>query len=226
MWLLVDYPERIGNLAFPGSYCPSCNKALSAIHLIPLVSYIVQRGRCTHCDHRISWRYPVVEILGGVAVIIALNSFGLTINAGAAAIYFWFLITLGFIDHETGYLPNALTLPLVGLGLVANAVTVFVPFMDALIGAVAGYGAFWAISTIFKKIRGIDGLGLGDAKLLAAIGAWTGWQMLSPTVFAGSVIALVGIGLVALRGEQIGRTTQMPFGPALAIAGAGALLFR
>lgn len=224
IWGLVDDHSRTGNLAFPGSYCPACKTPLRAQQLIPLVSYASLGGKCASCEAKISLRYPIVEMLGAFSCVIAVIAFGISWAGGAAMVYFWFLVALAAIDHETRYLPDALTLTLIGLGIIANGFGLFTSLTHATIGAIAGYCFFWLVAFTFRKLRGIDGLGLGDAKLLAAIGAWTGWQLLSPTILAASLLAL-GTTLIAnIAGNNIDRNTHIPFGPALAFAGVAALL--
>lgn len=220
MWKLVDDDSRRGDLTRPRSYCPTCGKQLKAHHLIPLISYLVQGGKCTACASPISIRYPLVESLAALAGALAVFIGGAPAAAVAAALFFWMLIALAVIDLETGYLPDALTLPLLVLGLAANGAGLFTPFNNALIGAVAGFSAFWLIGAAFKRLRRIDGLGLGDAKLLAALGAWVGWQALAPIVFIAALTALIGVSAAKLAGNSISRETPLPFGPALAAAGA------
>ena len=224
LWKLVDDEARTGNLAFPSSYCPACKEPIRAHQLIPLFSYIALGGKCANCAAPISFRYPVVEIMGAAAGVIAAAHWGVTGAAFAAAIFFWALIALAAIDLETGYLPDAITLPLIAAGLIANGFGIFTPFSNALIGATIGYLAFAGIALAFKKLRGIEGLGLGDAKLLAAIGAWLGWASLAPVVLLAALVALLGIGVANFRGAKIGAQTPSPFGPALAAAAAIALI--
>lgn len=220
MWGLVDGPNR-GDLVAPRSYCPKCETPLAAMNLIPLLSYFAQRGRCARCGAQISARYPIVEAMGGASALLAVLLFGLSPAALAAAIFGFALIALAFIDAETGYLPDAITLPLMGAGLAANAASNFAPFLDALIGAAAGFVLFWMIGEIYARIRKRDGLGLGDAKLLAAVGAWTGWQMLPVVVFAAALGTLAFIAL--RRGAK--PDDAIPFGPGLCAAGFLALFF-
>ena len=221
IWGLIESATgRSGGLVGPRSYCPSCRKTLKAAHLVPVVSYLLQRGRCAYCDAAIASRYPAVEIAGAGAAALALAVFGITPAALAAACFFWLLIPLAVIDWELQYLPDALTAPLIGLGLFVNALSLFVPFSDALIGAIAGYAALAGVAWTFKKLRGKDGLGLGDAKLLAGLGAWCGWASLAPIVFIASLSTLLLIGALHLAGQAVDRETPIPFGPALAVAGA------
>jgi leader peptidase (prepilin peptidase) / N-methyltransferase len=223
MWKLIDGPHR-GDLVAPRSSCPQCGARIRNRDLVPIVSYIMLRGRCAACGAPIPLRYPLVEIMGAAAALIALYLFGLTAAAALAFVFLLFLIALGVIDHETGYLPDALTLPLAALGLLVNIAALFAPFADALLGAAIGYGAFRLVDLAFTRLRGYEGLGQGDAKLLAAIGAWLGWAALPPVVFLAALLALAGVAAAALGGVKVGRETPVPFGPALAGAGAAAMI--
>jgi leader peptidase (prepilin peptidase)/N-methyltransferase len=224
LWDLVDGDFR-GGLASPRSYCPACRAPIPAHRMIPLVSFALLRGRCAACGAKISGRYPVVELLGGAVAVASILVFGMTAAALAAAVAGWALIALAFIDLETGYLPDAITLPLAAVGLAANAAGAFVPFSDAAIGAVAGYAMFRGVDVLYKAMRGREGLGQGDAKLLAAIGAWSGWMMLPVVVFAGALATLAAIGIARLRGRKTQMEQPIPFGPGLCAAGFLALLF-
>jgi leader peptidase (prepilin peptidase)/N-methyltransferase len=215
------------NLIVPRSQCPACGHRISALENIPVLSFVFLRGRCSACRAPISARYPLVELITGALTVAAVLRFGgLTPAAGAACLLLWALVALTFIDFDTQLLPDNITLPLVWAGLLAN-VAGFVPgvsLRDAVIGAVAGYVALWSVYWLFKLIRGKEGMGYGDFKLLAALGAWLGWQMLPLIVLLSSVVgAIIGIGLVVFKG----RDHQIPlaFGPYLAIAGAIALFF-
>jgi leader peptidase (prepilin peptidase)/N-methyltransferase len=220
MWGLVDAPPR-GDLVAPRSYCPACKAPLAFWNLVPLASYFLQRGRCAACGAPIAARYPIVEVLGGAGAIIALLAYGWTVSALLAAVFAMALIALAFIDLETGYLPDAITLPLIALGLAVNFFGVFVPPAGAVIGAAAAFIAFWAIGAAYQRLRGRDGLGLGDAKLLAAIGAWTGWTLLPFVIFIAAALTLA---FAALRG--LARSdAALPFGPGLCAAGFIALFF-
>ncbi|MFN3960109.1 MAG: prepilin peptidase [Parvularculaceae bacterium] len=220
MWGLVDAPPR-GDLVAPRSYCPACKAPLAFWNLVPLASYFLQRGRCAACGAPIAVRYPLVELLAGVTAIIALILFGWTLSALLAAVFAMALIALAFIDLETGYLPDAITLPLIALGLSANFFGVFVTPAGAVIGAAAGFFVFWAIGAAYNQLRGRDGLGLGDAKLLAAIGAWTGWTLLPLVIF---IAAAMTLAFAALRGLAT-SDKALPFGPGLCAAGFIALFF-
>ena len=221
-------PAAAYNLVVPRSRCPSCGHKIGAMENIPVVSYLFLRGRCLACKAEISARYPIVEMLTALLTIAAIWRFGApSIATGlAACVLLWALIALTFIDFDTQLLPDNLTLPLLWAGLLANVCGLIptVSLRDAIIGAIAGYLCLWAIYWLFKLIRGKEGMGYGDFKLLAALGAWLGWQMLPLIVLLSSVVgAAIGISLVAFKG----RDHQIPlaFGPYLAIAGAIALFF-
>lgn len=219
LWRLVDVAEPRGGLAHPRSYCPSCRKTLSPFELIPVFSFLISGGRCRSCRARISWRYPAIELAGAGAALASVFLFGVTVSAGLFALFAWTAIALAAIDLETGYLPDALTLPLIAIGIGANITGRFSPTIDALIGAVVGCGVFYIVSVTFKRVRNVEGLGLGDAKLLAAIGAWGGWIVLAPTVFLAALATLIGAALARVFGIGVERNTELPFGPALALAG-------
>jgi leader peptidase (prepilin peptidase)/N-methyltransferase len=215
------------NLVVPRSQCPACGHRISALENIPVLSFLVLRGRCSACQAAISPRYPAVELITGGLTAAAVLRFGFTPAGLAACVLLWSLIALTFIDFDTQLLPDNITLPLAWAGLLANVAGLAptgVSLRDAVIGAVAGYLALWSVYWLFKLIRGKEGMGYGDFKLLAALGAWLGWQMLPLIVLLSSVVgAAIGIGLVVFKG----RDHQIPlaFGPYLAIAGAIALFF-
>jgi len=214
------------NLVTPRSQCPSCGHPISALENVPVLSYLVLRGRCSACKAWISARYPLVELLTGALTVAAALRFQGVPAIAAASLLLWTLVALTFIDFDTQLLPDSVTLPLLWAGLIVNAAGILpgVTLRDAVIGAVAGYLALWIVYWLFKLIRGKEGMGYGDFKLLAALGAWMGWQLLLPIVLLSSLVgAAVGIGLVVFKG----RDHQIPlaFGPFLAIAGAIALFF-
>jgi leader peptidase (prepilin peptidase) / N-methyltransferase len=212
------------NLVVPRSACPSCGHRITALENIPVVSWLALRGRCSACRARISIRYPIVEIVGGLLAAAAVAAFGLTATGIAACVFLWTLLALALIDADTQYLPDDLTLPLLWAGLIANLWGLFTPLSSAVIGAVAGYLSLWTVYWLFKLIRGKEGMGYGDFKLLAALGAWLGWKMLPLIILLSSVAgAAIGLGLIAFRGRD--HTTPLPFGPYLALAGAIALFF-
>jgi leader peptidase (prepilin peptidase)/N-methyltransferase len=220
----VDAPAF--NLVVPRSQCPSCGHRIGPLENIPVVSYLALRGHCLACRAPISARYPIVELLAGVLTVVAIVRFGVTPTALAACVFLWMLLALTLIDFDTQLLPDNLTLPLLWAGLLANILGAapIASLRDAVIGAIAGYLTLWIIYWLFRLIRGKEGMGYGDFKLLAALGAWLGWQMLPLVVLLSSVVgAAIGISLVVFKG----RDHQIPlaFGPYLAIAGAIALFF-
>jgi leader peptidase (prepilin peptidase)/N-methyltransferase len=212
------------NLVVPRSACPSCGHPISAAENIPVVSWIVLRGKCKACRAPISRRYPVVEVLGGLFAAWSVYRFGLTPKGVGAAILLWSLLALTMIDVDTQLLPDDITLPLLWAGLAFNLWGVFAPLASAVIGAIAGYLSLWVVYWLFKLIRGKEGMGYGDFKLLGALGAWLGWEMLPLIVLLSSLAgALVGLGLVALKGRD--HSVPLAFGPYLAAAGAVALFW-
>ncbi len=212
------------NLLVPRSQCPACKAQLRAIDNIPVVSWLFLRAKCARCGARISARYPIVEALTAVLSGWVALHFGWGWAGALALALVWSLIALTFIDADTTFLPDSITLPLLWLGLLANAFGVLVPLRDAVFGAAAGYLVLWSIYWLFKLATGKEGMGYGDFKLLAALGAWMGWKMLLPIVLLSSVVgAVVGIVLIVLA--RRGREIPIPFGPYLAAAGFIALLY-
>ena len=210
-------PERF-DLARPPSACPACGHRLSWLENIPVVSYLVLRGRCSACRRRIPARYPIVEIGGALVAGGAAMHFGPGVETAGACVLGWGLLALGAIDLETGLLPDAITLPLLWSGLVFNLLDTFAPLREGVIGAMAGYVVLWVVGHGFRLLTGREGMGHGDFKLLAALGAWLGWHALPAVLLLASLAgALVGIALVA-RGRA-SRDTPIPFGPYLAAAG-------
>jgi leader peptidase (prepilin peptidase)/N-methyltransferase len=197
---------------------------ITALENIPVVSWLFLRGRCSACKAAISIRYPVVELLGGLLAAYAIYHYGPTLKGGGSCVLLWTLLALTMIDADTQLLPDDLTLPLLWAGLIVNLWGTFVPLTSAVIGAVAGYLSLWAVYWIFKLIRGKEGMGYGDFKLLAALGAWLGWQMLLPIIISSAFVgAVVGIALMVRFGR--GRNVPMAFGPFLAAAGWLMLMF-
>jgi leader peptidase (prepilin peptidase)/N-methyltransferase len=210
------------NLIVPRSRCPACAQPITALQNIPVVSYLVLGGKCAGCKIRISPRYPFVEILAGALAGYAAWRFGPTLAGLGAIIFVWAMIALAFIDLDTFYLPDDITLPLLWTGLLVNLGSAHVNLQSAVIGAAAGYLALWTVFWLFKLVTGKEGMGYGDFKLLAAIGAWLGWQVLPLVILLSSLVgALIGIGLMIFA--RHGRETPIPFGPYLAIAGVIAL---
>jgi len=211
-------------LATPRSRCPHCGHGITAIENIPILSFIFLRGHCRGCQARISPRYPLVEALSGLLSGYAVWRFGPS-WAGIGALFFiWCMIALTFIDFDTQLLPDGITLPLLWAGLLLNLGGTFTDLRSAVIGTAAGYLSLWAVYWSFKLASGKEGMGYGDFKLLAAIGAWLGWQMLPLTILASSVVgAAVGITLIAFA--RHGRNIPIPFGPYLAAAAIIALFW-
>ena len=212
------------NLMLPRSCCPHCGHQITALENIPVLSYLALRGKCSACKAPISARYPMVELLTGALSALLIWNFG-SGWAGLATLFFaWSLIAMTFIDADTQLLPDDLTYPLLWAGLLINLNGTFVPVRDAVIGAAAGYLVLWTIYWLFKLVTGKEGMGYGDFKLLAALGAWLGWTMLPTIILLSSVVgALVGIGLIVFT--RRGRDKPIPFGPYLAGAGMIALLY-
>jgi leader peptidase (prepilin peptidase)/N-methyltransferase len=217
-------PEAPFNLMVPRSRCPSCAKPISALENIPLVSYALLRGRCANCKAPIGLKYPLVEALAGIGAGYAAWRFGFSLAALGAALFTWATIALAFIDQETGLLPDDLTLPLIWAGLLLNLNHAFVALPESLIGAVAGYLSLWLIYWGFKLITGKEGMGYGDFKMNAAVGAFLGWKVLPLVILLSSVVGLAfgGLQMLAARGRWDGGF-RFHFGPYLAIAGIVAL---
>ena len=212
------------NLVVPRSACPACGARIKALHNVPVFSWLALRGKCAACRARISARYPVVELLAGLIGAYAAWCFGPTLAAAGAMGFGWALLALTVIDLDTQLLPDDITLPLLWAGLLANMAGAFVPLRSALIGAMAGYLALWLVYWAFKFATGKEGMGYGDFKLLAAIGAWLGWQKLPLVILLSSVVgAAVGIGLMVFARHA--RDKPIPFGPYLAAAGLIALFW-
>jgi leader peptidase (prepilin peptidase)/N-methyltransferase len=228
---VAEIPEPpVYNIVTPRSACPKCQAPITALQNIPVVSWLALRGQCASCRNPISMRYPLVELATGILSGFIAWRFGFGLAGCAALAFTWFLIALTMFDFDTQYLPDALTYPLLWLGLLvslghpawAEGATPVGP-RDAIVGAAAGYLILWSVYWLFKLITGKEGMGYGDFKLLAALGAWLGWQMLLPIiVFASGVGAIFGI--VVMVRQRKGRHTQIAFGPFLAIAGWIALI--
>ena len=217
-------PRPRYDLVAPRSACPACGQAIGALDNVPVLSWLALRGRCRACGAPISPRYPVVELAAGALAVAAVWQFGPGAKGLAACALLWALLALAFIDADTQLLPDDITLPLLWGGLAANLFGLFVPLESAVIGAMAGYLALWAVYWLFKLIRGKEGMGYGDFKLLAALGAWLGWPMLPQIVLVSSVLGAVGgILMIVLKGRD--KAVPLPYGPWLAGAGAVALFF-
>lgn len=211
-------------LAHPRSRCPSCGHQISALENIPIISYLLLRGRCSSCGTTISLRYPLVETITALVSAYAVWHFGATIQAAGALLLIWALIALTGIDFDTQLLPDTITLPLLWLGLALNLAGTYTDLHSAVIGAMIGYLTLWSVFWLFKLATGKEGMGFGDFKLLAALGAWLGWQMLPAIILLSSIVGtLVGVSLIV--GARHGRNTPIPFGPYLAAAGLIALFW-
>ncbi|NWG31810.1 MAG: prepilin peptidase [Rhodocyclaceae bacterium] len=212
------------SLLAPRSRCPHCGHMIGALENIPILSYLLLKGRCKGCGKPIGVRYPLVEAATGLLFGYAAWRFGVTLALGGALLFIAALISLTFIDADTQLLPDDITLPLLWAGLLLNLNGTFAPLADAVIGAAAGYLALWLVYWAFRLATGKEGMGYGDFKLLAAIGAWFGWQMLPLVILLSSLVgAVVGIALIALA--RHGRNVPIPFGPYLAAAGVIALFW-
>ena len=212
------------DLVMPRSACPSCAHQISALENIPVLSYVFLRGRCAKCNARISPRYPMVETLSALSSGYAMWHFGGTLAGLSALIFIWSMIALTFIDFDTQLLPDSITQPLIWMGLLINLGHAFTSIESALIGAIAGYLTLWSVYWLFKLTTGKEGMGFGDFKLLAAIGAWLGWQVLPLVILLSSLVgAIVGISLMVFA--KHGRNIPIPFGPYLAGGGLIALFW-
>jgi leader peptidase (prepilin peptidase)/N-methyltransferase len=212
------------NLMVPRSACPHCGHRITTLENIPVFSYLVLRGKCAECKAPISARYPAVELLTGALSAFLVWRFGSGLAGLATLLFAWLLIAMTFIDADTQLLPDDLTLPLLWCGLLVNLNGTFVPLSDAVIGAAAGYLVLWSVYWLFKLATGKEGMGYGDFKLLAALGAWLGWKMLPVIILLSSLVgAVVGIALIVFA--KHGRNNPIPFGPYLAVAGMIALLY-
>ena len=219
-----ETPLPTYNLLLPHSQCPHCEHRIRVWENIPLLSYVFLRGRCSACAAAISPRYPLTELACGLLSAFVAWHFGFGWPACLMLVMSWGLLAMSLIDAEHQILPDVLVLPLMWLGLVVNSFGLFVSLHEALWGAVAGYGLLWSVFWLFKLVTGKDGMGYGDFKLLAMLGAWGGWQILPLTILLSSLVGAI-IGLVLLRWRHAKTSTPIPFGPYLAIAGWIALLW-
>lgn len=212
------------NLAVPGSRCPSCGNQIKAWQNIPVLSYLILGGKCASCNTGISARYPVIEFTTMLLSLIVAWQLGPTPQALLGILVTWFLVSMSMIDFDHQLLPDSLTLPLMWIGLIAALMPVFADLRSAVIGAAAGYLILWSIYWLFKLVTGKEGMGFGDFKLLAALGALLGWQSLPVVILLSSLVgAVVGIALIAITGRD--KSIPIPFGPYLAAAGWIAMLW-
>jgi leader peptidase (prepilin peptidase)/N-methyltransferase len=216
-------PEKF-NLVTPASTCPSCGHKIKPWENIPVMSYVFLRGKCSACKAKISLRYPIVEAVTALFSVVAIYVFGASVTGLACLFFTWCLIALTMIDFDTQLLPDSITLPLLWLGLIANYYGLFTPLDSALWGAIAGYLSLFSVYWLFKLLTGKEGMGFGDFKLLGALGAWLGWQMLLQIILLSALAgAVIGIGMIVIRGRD--KNIPIPFGPYLAIAGWIALMW-
>lgn len=213
------------NLMVPRSACPHCHHQITAMENIPVVSYLALRGKCSNCKAPISPRYPAIELLTGVLSALVVWKLGTGWQGLGGLFFLYFLVALTFIDADTQLLPDDLTYPLIWAGLLININGTYVSLHDAVVGAAAGYLALWTIYWVYKLVRGREGMGYGDFKLLAALGAWMGWATLPAVVLMASLVGAV-VGIALMVANRRGFDYQIPFGPYLAAAGLITFLYR
>jgi len=219
----TDEPQQF-NLLTPASRCPQCDHRITALENIPLISYLFLRGRCSGCGTSIPIRYPAIELTTAVLSMVTAVHFGYGLQALAALGFTWALIPLFLIDFDHQILPDSITLPLLWAGLLLSLFNLFIDSHSSIVGAIAGYLTLWTIYQAFKLLTGKEGMGYGDFKLLAAIGAWVGWQALPVVILLSSVVgAVMGIALILFKGRD--HSQPIPFGPFLAAAGWMTLLW-
>ena len=212
------------NLCVPRSHCPACNHQVKAIENIPIISYLFLKGKCSSCGTKISVQYPLVELLTAILTTIVIWKFGFSWQSLGGVILTWFLIALSGIDIKTKLLPDNLTLPLLWLGIIFNLFTTYTDLTSSILGAIFGYLALWSVYHLFRLITGKEGMGYGDFKLLAALGAWLGWQSLPLIIlFSSAVGAIFGITMIVTKLQE--HSQPIPFGPYLAVAGWIAMLY-
>lgn len=221
---LVPSDEDVFNLAVPRSRCPSCGHEITALQNIPIISYLILRGKCSNCKTPISARYPIVEFVTMLLSLVVAWQFGPTPQALLGIVATWFLVSMTMIDFDHQLLPDTLTLPLMWIGLLAALMPVFADLQSSVIGAAAGYMVLWSVYQLFKLVTGKEGMGYGDFKLLAALGAILGWQALPMIILLSSLVgAVLGLAIIGLTGRD--KNIPMPFGPFLATAGWIAMLW-
>ncbi|MBT2989867.1 MAG: A24 family peptidase [Candidatus Thiodiazotropha sp. (ex Ctena orbiculata)] len=211
-------PSEPFNLSQPASHCPKCQHKIRFWENIPVFSWLLLKGRCSNCKAAISPRYPIIEGVSGILSLVVAQHFGVSWAAMAALVLTWALIALSMIDFDVQLLPDNITLPFLWLGLVLSLGMIFTDPRSAIIGAAAGYLSLWSVYQLFKRLTGKEGMGYGDFKLLAMLGAWLGWHYLPQIILLSALVgAVVGILLIVLRGRD--RNIPIPFGPYLAAAG-------
>ena len=222
--LPAEADKQTFNLILPNSSCPHCAHEIKPWENIPIFSWLFLRGKCSSCKAPISTRYPIVELTCGLLSAYVAWHFGFTWQTGSMLLLTWGLLAMSLIDADHQLLPDALVLPLLWLGLIVNQFGLFASPADALWGAIAGYLSLWSVYWLFKLVTGKEGMGYGDFKLLAMLGAWGGWQILPLTILLSSLVGAV-LGVIMLRLRNAETSTPIPFGPYLAIAGWIALLW-
>ena len=212
------------SLSSPGSQCPGCGSPIRPWHNIPVLSWLWLRGRCSYCQIAISIRYPLTELVTALLSAAVAWHFGFGAQAASALVLIWMLVALTGIDIDTQLLPDTITLPLLWIGLGVNLFDIWTPLSSAVLGAMLGYGSLWSVYWLFKLVTGKEGMGYGDFKLLAALGAWFGWQAIPMMILLSSFVG-AALGIAILVAKQQGRDTPMPFGPYLVGAGLLTLFF-
>lgn len=227
-YLELEYDEggddKTFNLGFPLSHCPHCKTAIKPYQNIPVLSYILLKGRCAQCKTPISLRYPLIEALTGICSAIVAFHFGYGLELVFALLLTWSLIVLSFIDIDTQLLPDSITLPMLWLGLLLNTFSLFTETETSVIGAIVGYLSLWSVYQLFKLVTGKEGMGFGDFKLLGLFGAWLGWQYLPIIVLLSSLVGAIS-GLIMVIFIRHNHNNPIPFGPYLAAAGWLALIW-
>ncbi|MDC0610683.1 A24 family peptidase [Vibrio sp.] len=222
----ISLPDKSLTLSLPASHCPSCQHKLKPWHNIPLLSWLILKGRCSYCDAPISIRYPAIELISTLACLAAGYQFGASFYMFAVLFVTFFLICCAGIDFDTHLLPDSLTLPLMWLGILMSLIDISpVTLNDSIIGTIAGYVSLWSVYWIFKLITKKEGMGYGDFKLFAALGAWLGWQALPLVILISSFIGII-FGLIYLKNQHEQQGNMFPFGPCLAIAGWITLVWK
>ena len=225
---ILELPEQGAqetfNLVLPNSHCPHCDHEIKPWENIPLISFAFLGGKCSNCKAPISWRYPLVELLTALLSAVVAWQFGFTWACAGMLLLTWGLVAMSLIDVDHQLLPDVLVLPLLWLGLLINTQGVLATLPDAVIGAAAGYLSLWSVFWLFKLVTGKEGMGYGDFKLLAMLGAWGGWQVLPLTILLSSLVGAI-LGIIILKARGADNSTPLPFGPYLAIAGWIALIW-
>ncbi len=219
-----DKSELPPTLLKPDSHCPQCKSPVKAWQNIPILSFILLRGKCAHCSEPIGWRYPFVELLTAVLSAVVVLKLGWSLPALFGVILTWILVALSFIDIDHQILPDEIVLPTLWFGLGLSLWGIYTQTPTAVIGAIAGYLAFWVVFQLFKLLTGKEGMGHGDFKLMALFGAWFGWQVLPQIVFISTLLgSIIGVSIMLIN--KSGKDTKIPFGPYIALAGWIAMLW-